>query len=302
VAAGPALHVGDIAAGRHHVADVEDVERARRPDSDVVQARPAAVGESEVVDVALAVQPHRPKLGIGVVGLGVFGELEADVGVEVVARLHVRREAVEMVDALNAGALIGGVFLQHALGLLHAEAKIQRHAEDIRGAQRAALVRQLRERDREILAAEPEGGAVQVLLARHLEAERVSRRLARLAQHDRMMIALLDRPQIDGVRGFNRRQQPEAVDVESARSREVAHAQLDVAGTHDIERRIGRRLADGHASPWTGHLIGFGLIVADPGLASMWQTEVRAASRAGSGRRCGARRRAQVRRVPGART
>ena len=31
VAAGSALHVGEIAAGRHHIADMNDVEHARRP-------------------------------------------------------------------------------------------------------------------------------------------------------------------------------------------------------------------------------------------------------------------------------
>ncbi len=194
--------------------------------------------------------PHRPQPGIGIIGLGVLGEPEADVGIEIVARLHVRREAVEMIDALDAGAAIGGIFLQHVLGLAHAETEIQWHAEDIGGAQRAALVRQLRERDREILAAEPECGAVEVLLARHLESEGVHGGLARPVQDDRVMIALLDRPQIDGVLGLVRHQQPEAVDVEGARTGEVAHAELDVAGAHDVEGRIENGLADRHASPW----------------------------------------------------
>jgi hypothetical protein len=39
-----------------------------------------------------------------------------------------------MVDALDSGALIGGIFLQHSLGLAHPEAKIKRHAEDVRSA------------------------------------------------------------------------------------------------------------------------------------------------------------------------
>ena len=135
---------------------------------------PAAVGEGEVVDVALAVQPHRPELGIaGVVGLGVFGQAEAELGVEVVARLHVGREAVDVVDALDAGALIGGIALQHALALVHLEIEVERHAGDVGGAERAALVRHLGKRGGQIAALEPVGGAVEVVLARHLEAERL---------------------------------------------------------------------------------------------------------------------------------
>ena len=44
---------------------------------------------------------------------------------------------------------------------------------------RAALVRQIRKRGRQIAAAEPERGAVEVFLARKLEAERAHVRLAR---------------------------------------------------------------------------------------------------------------------------
>ena len=152
---------------------------SRRPDADVVQPRPAAVGEGEVVDVALAVQPHRPELADrGVVGLGVFGQAEAELGVEVVARLHVGREAVDVVDALDAGALVGGIALQHALALVHLEIEVERHAGDVGGAQRAALVGHFGKRRRQVAAREPVGGAVEVLLARELEAERVRARAA----------------------------------------------------------------------------------------------------------------------------
>ena len=50
---------------------------------------------------------------------------------------------------------------------------------------------------RKIAAAEPEGGAVEVCFARKLEAERTHVRRARLPQHDRMVIALLDAAQIE---------------------------------------------------------------------------------------------------------
>jgi len=104
VPSGAALHVRQIARRRHHVAQMQDVERACGPDADMVQPRSAAVGEGEVMDVALAVQPHRPEPRIAaIVGLGVFGQAEAQLSVEIVRRLHVRREAVDVIDALDAG-------------------------------------------------------------------------------------------------------------------------------------------------------------------------------------------------------
>ena len=123
--------------------------------------------------IALAVQPHRPELRIGAVGLGIFGQAKAELGIEVVTRLHVGREAIEMIDALDARALMRGVFLQHAFGLVHLRIEVERHAEDVGGAQRTALVRQLRERGRQVAAAEPEGGAVEIFFAGELEAERM---------------------------------------------------------------------------------------------------------------------------------
>ena len=44
---------------------------------------------------------------------------------------------------------------------------------DVGGAQRAALVRHIGKRGRQVAAAEPDGGAVEVVFARELEAERV---------------------------------------------------------------------------------------------------------------------------------
>src|ERR1700733_9882005 len=178
--AGAALHVGKIARRRHYVANVDDVEDVGIPQSDMMQARADTVGEGEIVDVALAVHPYGPELGVGVVGLGIFGEPEAELAIEIVALLHVGREAIEMVDALNAGAKMVAILLQHAGGLVHLHVKIERHPERIGGAQRAPLMRQIRERCRQVAAIEPERGAVEVLLAGKLKAERPDIRLRRL--------------------------------------------------------------------------------------------------------------------------
>ena len=71
-----------------------------------------------------------------------------------------------------------------------------------------------------------------------LEAERVRRGCARLAQHDAVMAALLERAQIDARRGLVGDLQAEAVDIEGARRGEIAHAELDMAEPHDVEGGI----------------------------------------------------------------
>jgi hypothetical protein len=88
---------------------------------------------------------------------------------EVVARLHVRREAIDMVNALDARALVGGVALQHAFALVHADIKVERGAVRIDSAQRPPLERNLREARRQSFAFEPESGAIEVVLAASLK-------------------------------------------------------------------------------------------------------------------------------------
>ena len=217
-----------------------------------MESRAGAVGEGEVVHVALAMHPHRPELGFVAVSLGVFGEAKAKLTVEIVARLHVGREAIEMIDALDARALVRAVLLKHGFGVVHLRVKVERHAEDIGGAQRAALVRQVGKRGRQVAAAEPGGGTVDILLARKLEPERAHVGLARTPQDEGVVVALLDAAQVERILGFVAHQKAKAIDIEGARARKIAHAKLNVAGAHDVERRIEDRVADRHdRSPLT---------------------------------------------------
>ena len=89
---------------------------------------------------------------------------------------------------------------------------------------RAALMRQIRERSRQVAAAKPESGAVEVFLAGELEAERVHLGLACAPQHNRMMVTLLDATQVQRILGFIADQKPEAIDIEGARAAEIAHS------------------------------------------------------------------------------
>jgi hypothetical protein len=94
---------------------------------------------------------------------------------------------------------------------------------------------------------EPGGGAIEILFARELEAEHGNVRLARLPQHDRMMVAFFHPAQIERVGTLIAREQPQTIDIKCARTGDIAHAKFDVAGAHDIERRIEIGFADRHA-------------------------------------------------------
>jgi hypothetical protein len=152
-----------------------------------------------------------------------------------------------MVDALDAGALIGGVALQHAFGLLHPDIEIERQAVDVRGTQGAALMRNVREGGRQVPAAEPDGGAVEIFLAGDLETDSLDLGLAGRAQHDRMVVALLEPAQVDRIRTRLADEKSETIDIEGARGGKIAHAELDMAhrtiwnGGSRLGVRIGMR-------------------------------------------------------------
>src|SRR5262245_48167326 len=212
-----------------------------------MEPRSRAVGEGEVMDVALAVHPHGPQLGIVLVGLGIFGEAESDLGIEIVARLDVGSEAIDMVDALNPSAPMDRITLEHRWHLIHPHVEFERGPELVGGAQGAALVRNSRKRHREIAAREPSCGAVEVGFARELEAERMDFRNAGLPQHDRVMIALLDAPQIEDIRVPCGLQEPQAIHIECAGAVEVMHAELHVARPRHVERGLQIWLTNRHA-------------------------------------------------------
>ena len=156
-----------------------------------------------------------------------------------------------MIDALDARALIGRVFLQHGWALIHLRIEVERRAENVGGAQGAALMRHVGERGRQVAAGEPGRGAVDIIFAGELEAERAHVGVAAAPQHDGMMVTLLDAAQIKRIVGLVADQKPEAIDIKGARAPKIAHAKLDMACAHHIERRVENRLVDGHrAASW----------------------------------------------------
>src|ERR1700733_3245970 len=156
-----------------------------------MQSRAEAVGERKIVHIAFAVHPYRPKLRVVTVRFGVLGQAETEFAIKIIALLDVRREAIEMVDALNPRAAMRFIFLQHAFSSIHFGAEVERHAQRIGGPQGAALVRYIRKGGRQVAAAEPERGAIEILFARNPKTERADLSLAGSAQDDRMGAPLL---------------------------------------------------------------------------------------------------------------
>ena len=143
-----------------------------------------------------------------------------------------------MVDALDAGAAMQAVLADRAPVAPHGGVELERHAARVAREQCAALERHLTEFGRQPARAEPVRGLVEVLLLADLVAERVAERLAGLAQHDRMVIALLDAAQVERVLGLLGREQPEAVRIERARGGEIRDPEHHMARTQDVERRV----------------------------------------------------------------
>src|SRR5205085_3636453 len=73
--------------------------------------------------------------------------------------------------------------------------------------------------------------------------------VVRLAQHDGVMVALLDAAQIERVTVLVGNNVAEAIHIERARAQDVGDAELDVARAHDVERRIEHGIAEGHLVP-----------------------------------------------------
>ena len=145
VAAGAALDVLQVAAGGHHVAEMQDVHRGRHPIGEMVQARALAVGDRKIMHIALAVQPGGGDAAVRPVLLGIFGQAEAEPGIEIDGVLHLGGEHVEMIEPLRMAALVEIVAPQQMRALLHRGIEFDLEAEGVGELQGAALERLLGE-------------------------------------------------------------------------------------------------------------------------------------------------------------
>ena len=137
----------------------------------MVQARAAAVGDGEVVDIALAVHPGGCDAPVRSVFLAIFGQAEAEPGVEIDGVLDLGREDVEMVEPLRMAALVEVVAPQQMRTLLHRGIEFELEAGGIGELQRAALERLLDEGVGDAVLGEEAGGLVEIAVIADLEAE-----------------------------------------------------------------------------------------------------------------------------------
>lgn len=76
-----AFEIGKVAGGGHQIAQMNDLQRRRHPISQMVQARPAGIGEGEVVHIAFAVHPGRRDVTRRPILLGILGKPEVQRGI-----------------------------------------------------------------------------------------------------------------------------------------------------------------------------------------------------------------------------
>src|SRR5262245_60930801 len=91
VTAGPALEIAAIAEAAGDVAHVNEVAALRHREGEVMQARTTAVGEHDVMRIALALQPGAPQF-VAAVGCGELGQPETERGVELGRAQNVLRD------------------------------------------------------------------------------------------------------------------------------------------------------------------------------------------------------------------
>src|SRR5665213_4136295 len=153
---------------------MQDVHRGRHPIRKMVQARALAVGDGEIMNVALAVHPRRRDAAVRPVFLGVFGQPEAEPRVEVDGVLNLGGEYVEMVEPLRMAALVEIVAAQQMRALFHRGIELDLKTKGIGEVQGAALERLLGERAGNAVFGKERRGLVEILLVADLEAKTVA--------------------------------------------------------------------------------------------------------------------------------
>src|ERR1035437_6756266 len=170
---------------------MQDVHRGRHPIGEMVQARAPAVGDGEVMHIALAMQPRRRDAAVRPVFLGVLGQPETHPRVEVDGVLNFGGEYVEVVEPLRMAALVEIVAAQQMRALLHRSMEFDLKAERVGELQRAALERLLGKRVSDAVSRKEGRGLVEILLVADLESQAVAGGGGPLARYQRVMLMLL---------------------------------------------------------------------------------------------------------------
>src|SRR5882757_497476 len=212
----------------------------------MVQARALAVGDGEVMHVALAVHPCRRDAAVLAVFLTILGEAESQSRIEVDGVLHFGGEYIKMVEPLRVAALVEIVTPQQMRALLHRGVELDLETEGIGELQRAALKRLLGERVSDAVLGKERRGLVEIVFVADLEAHAVAGGTRGLAQHQRVMLMLLAAAQVGRSVVAVLDMEADGVFVEFAGGIEIDHVENDVAGPYDVEGRIEDVLRNGH--------------------------------------------------------
>src|SRR5689334_18894095 len=107
----------------------------------MVQARALAVGNGEIVHIALAMHPGGCDPPIRTVLLAIFGEAESESCIEVDGILHLGGEDIEMIQPLRMAALVEIIAAEQMRALLHRRIQFDQEAMRIGELQRTPLKR-----------------------------------------------------------------------------------------------------------------------------------------------------------------
>ncbi len=162
---------------------------------------------------------------------------------------------------------------------LHGGVEFDLEAEGISELQRAALERRFRKGASDAVIGKERGRLVEIAVVADLEAEPVAGGDRRFAQHQRVMLMLLDAAQIHRAVVAVLDMEADGGLVERAAGIEIHHVEHDVAGPDDIEGRIEDVLRN-------GHVVSFVKLVVDhPVIASEAKQSIFLAARNGLLRR-----------------
>ena len=128
---GTALDILQVSARGHHITQMQNVHGGRHPIGEMVQARAFAVGDSEIVNVALAVQPGGGDPAVLTVLLGILGQAEAEPGVEIDGVLNLGGKDIEMVEPLRMAALVKVIAAQQMRALVHRRIELDPKTERV---------------------------------------------------------------------------------------------------------------------------------------------------------------------------
>ena len=139
-----------------------------------MQARAVAVGNGEVMHIALAMHPGCGNAAVWSVFLAILCQPKTQSRVEVDGVLNFGREHIEMVEPLRVTSFVEIVTPQQMRPLLHRCIKLNLEAERIGELQRAPLKRLLHKCVSNPLFGKERGGLVEIVFIADLEPQAVA--------------------------------------------------------------------------------------------------------------------------------